>query len=415
MKFGVRHAAVVALAAAAWVAATNWDPIAHQHLTDLPVYEGMADRIAAGDVPYRDFDAEYPPAAVALFWCARVLPLTYAGAFSLLMFVALLATALGVMVAAQHLGLSARREVVAGSAVALVPVLLGDFVATRFDLALTALLAWVVAAAVARRFTWAWVLLGLAVLLKLIPLLLVPALVIWQRHTGRGRLTRDVSVAGAIVVAGVLPFVIADAAGLWAMLDYHLSRPLQIESMGGSYLLGIAALTDRPLEVATSFGSQNILGAGAGAVSAISSGLQLVLTAVVALVLVRALRSADAAQAPRLFVAAVAATMAATLATGKVLSPQFVLWLLPACLLITGRYGRHALVATVGIMLVTQLYFPYRYWDLVDQADRPIALLVIRNLLVIVLLAACWPRRPARRPARVPDAPTRDASAPRPA
>ena len=88
-----------------------------------------------------------------------------------------------------------------------------------------------------------------------------------------------------------------------------------------------------------------------------------------------------------------ATTLAGMLATGKVLSPQFLVWLLPACLLVAGRYRLHAMVATAGAMVVTQLYFPYRYWELVALQDRPVALLAIRNALLIVLVAACWPRR----------------------
>ena len=90
--------------------------------------------------------------------------------------------------------------------------------------------------------------------------------------------------------------------------------------------------------------------------------------------------------------AAVAATLAAGLAAGKVLSPQFLLWLLPVALLVAGRYGRAALGIALAAMLATGIYFPHRYWDLVALETLPVALLLLRDALLIALVAACWPR-----------------------
>jgi hypothetical protein len=122
----------------------------------------------------------------------------------------------------------------------------------------------------------------------------------------------------------------------------------------------------------------------------------------------RAREGRDAA----ILVAGVAATTAALLVTGKVLSPQFMVWLLPACLLVGGRYGRIAIPVTAGALAATQLYFPRRYWDLVALHDLPIALLTVRNALLVALLALVWPRPslgapppPARLISRAPDAP----------
>ena len=78
------------------------------------------------------------------------------------------------------------------------------------------------------------------------------------------------------------------------------------------------------------------------------------------------------------------------------------LWLLPACLLIVGPYREVAVAALILVLLTTQLYFPYAYWDLVDMRPGAIAQLVIRNTVLIVLVAAAFPRIGwwARRPVR---------------
>jgi hypothetical protein len=84
--------------------------------------------------------------------------------------------------------------------------------------------------------------------------------------------------------------------------------------------------------------------------------------------------------------------MVAMLVGGKVLSPQFLVWLLPVGFLVAGRYGGLSFVLTALAMLLTLAYFPHRYWDLVDLDTFPIAILVLRDLCLVALLAACWPR-----------------------
>lgn len=386
-------ASIAAVAAVAWVVEAQWDLYPHQHLTDLPVYEAAALRITDGDVPYRDFAFEYPPLAAVLVTVARILPLPFSTAFSLMMLIALCATALGVVATASALGMGRRRQLAAGGIVAVLPLMLGDFVATRFDLALAALLAWLLWAAVGLRWRTAWALLAAAVALKLAPVVLVPLLIVWhRRHRGGWAAVRGTGLAAIGVIATFLPFVALSPAGVWRMFTYHLDRPLQIESLGSAYLLGLHALAGIPLRVETTFGSQNLLGDGPSAIAAISTTLAFVGIVAICITVAVLLRRTDEVGAARLFVTGIAATLVVMVTAGKVLSPQFLLWVVPAAVLVTGRYGRLAFATAAGVILTTQLYFPVRYWDLVALETGPIALLVIRDTLLIALLACAWPR-----------------------
>ena len=385
--------ALVALTVVAWVIADQWDAYPHQHLTDLPVYEDAARAITGGDVPYRDVPFEYPPLAAGLVTFARLLPISYAGAFSLLMLAALCATVVGTVATARALGLGPRRQALTGGVVALVPFLLGDFVATRFDLAVAALLAWTLWAAVTDRFRLAWGLLAAAVALKLVPIVLVPLLVVWhRRQRGTGAASASAALAGLTVAATFLPFVALSPGGVWDMLKYHVDRPLQIESLGSAYLLGLHALAAIGLRVDTTFGSQNLIGSGPDVIAAISTALVIVAVAAVCATAVILLRRIPRPDGAHLFVTACAATLAVSVAGSKVLSPQFLIWLLPAALLVTGRYGRGAFTVTVCALIATQLYFPVRYWDLVALETPAITLLVIRDALLVALVALAWPR-----------------------
>ena len=384
---------VVALAVFVWLVPLQHGFYADAVITDIPTYRAAFDHISAGDVPYRDFSLEYPPLAAGLFWLAGVLPGIYSGAFSGLMLLALCATAVGVVALARALGLDQRRQALAGVAVAVSPLLVGNLVETRFDLALAAILVWAVWAAVTGRFVLMWGLLAAAILLKLVPLALIPAFVIWQRHRA-GTRPALAGAAGslAVVVAVMAPFVILSPSGTWHLAAYHLDRPLQLESIGASYLLGLHALADIPVTVESSFGSQGIDGTGPAVISAISTAVLVVLIPGVAWTLWVGLRRARPPGDARLMVAACAATIASLLVAGKVLSPQFMVWLLPVGFVVAGRYGAAAFGLTIAALLTTLAYFPHSYWDLVALDSGPIAILVLRNALLIALLAACWPR-----------------------
>ena len=362
-------------------------------ITDIPTYEEAYEHIADGEVPYADFSLEYPPLAAGLFWLAGVIPGPYAAGFSALMLICLCATALGVLALARTLGLDQRRQLLASAAVAASPLLLGNLLETRFDLALAALLAWTLWAAAAGRFRLMWGLLAAATLLKLVPLALVPVLLIWQRHR-TGIRAAFAGLAGCLAAVAIVaaPFVAASPSGTWDLVQYHLDRPLQIEATGAAYLLGLHALADIPITVENSFGSQGLDGTGPAVIAGISTAVLIVLIGAIAWTLWIGLRRARPPGDARLLVAASAATIVSLLVAGKVLSPQFLVWLLPVAFLVAGRYGSTAYAVAAAAMLLTLSYFPDRYWDLVALEPLPIALLVLRDTALIALLAACWPR-----------------------
>ena len=106
--------------------------------------------------------------------------------------------------------------------------------------------------------------------------------------------------------------------------------------------------------------------------------------------------------------AVIAAAVLAFVALGKVLSPQFLVWLVPLVPLVGGRRGLWS-AALLGLALVlTQLWFPYRYWDYALTFDELASWLVLaRDLVLVGALAvlvqeprrAAEERRDERRPA----------------
>jgi hypothetical protein len=101
----------------------------------------------------------------------------------------------------------------------------------------------------------------------------------------------------------------------------------------------------------------------------------------------------------RLLVAS-AAAVCAFVAFGKVLSPQFLIWLIPLVPLVRGRRGLEA-SALLGVALVlTQLWFPFRYWELALDFDTAASWLVLARDLVLVGLTLLLAARVRREPSR---------------
>jgi hypothetical protein len=95
---------------------------------------------------------------------------------------------------------------------------------------------------------------------------------------------------------------------------------------------------------------------------------------------------------------AAAACLCVFVAFGKVLSPQFMIWLLPVVPLVRGRRGLWATGLLALAVVLTQTWFPFRYWKLVHEFDPAASWLLLARDLALVALAALLAVPPRRRP-----------------
>jgi len=365
----------------------------HQINPDVNLYFDYARAMAHGAVPYRDIHIEYPPGATGIFYLAWWLPGTYVDAFSGLMLACLCVCLLGVVATARALDYSPARQAVAGGVIALSPLLLGSLVQARFDLAVAAVIAWMMFAAVTERWKLMWTLLAVGVVIKLVPIALLPLLAIWQAHrVGWRPAARGASAAVVLVALVFVPFAIITPSGTWYFMAYNLRRPPQIESMAASAFLAMHTIAGTYVHVVHNYGSLGLSGRGPALFGVALTIALVVLVVVCAAWCAHLLARSHPRRDVEILVAGAAATMVALTVTGKVLSPQYMIWLLPVAVLVPGRYGRAALATMVAAMLLTQTFFPLNYWDLVGLHPHEIALLAVRNLTLIGLLVLCWPR-----------------------
>ena len=367
-------------------------------ITDTPVYRTYGERMAGGDMPYRDFVVEYPPGALAPFVLPALVSSSAHGydiAFKTLMVLALIAVTVLVVLSLVALRGSTSRIALSVGALLAGTVLLGSFALTRFDLYAAAVTLAAVCAILHRRRALGPALLGVAIATKLYPAVLLPLLVVrtW-RSEGRAAALRGLALAVGTALAIYLPFAIVAPEGVARSIWRQLGRPLQIESLGSGVLLALHHAFGMPLAWASSSGSQNLTGTVAGVAATLTT---LVGVAALLLVWVRFARG-DATGDAR-FARYAAAAVVAFVAFGKVVSPQFLVWLLGVVVLVQGRRGITAMALLLAACALTRLWFPRTYWELVKQFDPTASWLVlVRDLVLVSLFAVLVVRVRAREP-----------------
>ena len=351
-------------------------------IVDTPVYQEYGERIADGEVPYRDFEVEYPPAALPLFWLPTLAPEGHFGfVFESLMWACAAAAAGLDVVTLAGVGAGAARLFAAAAFAGLAPLALGSVVLTRYDFWPAALTAAALAGFVTGRERLGFGALALAVAAKIYPLVLLPLALLyaWRR---RGTREAAIGLGVFLVVLALVgvPFLVLAPAGLRESLSDQLGRPLQIESLGAAVLLAAHRLGWYEPTVVSTYGSQNLAGPLPDALAATQTVLQ-----GLALLTVWALFARGRAGHERLLLGAAGAVVA-FVALGKVLSPQFLIWLVPLVPLVAAGAGLAGAAVLAAALLTTHLWFPTRYWDVV--ALEPVGWLVlVRDVLLVALLA----------------------------
>jgi len=377
----IAAAAGAALLAFSFYALVTW--LERGQLSDVPVYMSYADLVRDGALPYRDFRFEYPPAALPAMLLPAYMSWSYATSFAVLMGVCGAGCIAAAASALRTVGSSAERTWAVLLAIGISPLILGSLFDTRFDLWPTLLAVGALAATVKDRPILAGVLLGLGFAAKLWPAVLLPIVVIhlWRR---RGEAGAFAVVVAFVAVAGAcfLPFAIPAPDGLHAMFSDQLSRPLQVESLGAAVLMAAQHLGMSPLATVTSHGAQAMSGRGAGLAANLSTVLEVAAVVTVWIVFARR-RSADG-EATLL---AAAAALCALVAFDKVLSPQYLIWLVPFVFLVRGGRGVVAGALLFLALGLTQTWFPWHYWRLALDHAAPWSWYLLARDLALVALA----------------------------
>jgi hypothetical protein len=224
----------------------------------------------------------------------------------------------------------------------------------------------------------AWFSLGVGAAAKLVPALVAAPLALLHRE-------RRALVVGGAVFAGTLalflvPALVVGREGFLQSFEYHADRGIQIESVVASVLMRLGYIE----RVLFQFGAHEVWGYGTafwGSMSLPVTGALLILTGAVAL-RERLNGHFGAAQLPRY----AAAFLLAFMIGSKVLSPQYMIWLLPLIpLAARGLWGLAISAIFLAACWTTTQVFPFHYEELYRGEAPAINVLLGRNILLVVL------------------------------
>lgn len=385
-------------------ALTFWQGSAGTHL--LPANQcrflGQFGVPANGVAPLHILPFEYPPLTLSIFSLALVAPLPY---YQIAFAVAMALVALFIYWLLLRFG---PRGAALASAFYLVLGAWGT-AEGRFDLVPAALTLLCLIAAERRRWTLAYVALACGFLLKIYPLLLLPALFmaeqiahgrfhkpaapltlktlpgeIWQTLRGLGQWRwKNALLFACLILAVSGIFALFNFQGaVVSQLSYFANRPVQVEATGSS-VLWLATLLGHPASVVYTFGSVNI---------ASDLGNWIALASEAFFVLGYALTILWQWRGKLDLVQACIALLLVFIVTGKVFSPQYLIWLIPL-LAYQGAFSKLWLVLWSTISLLTTAIYPYIYMLTTDARKAPyipgfIECVTLRNILLVLLTLA---------------------------
>ncbi|MEA2348083.1 MAG: hypothetical protein QOG62_1870 [Thermoleophilaceae bacterium] len=398
----LQAAAVLALS---WAAIFLVWPWADTAITDLPYRNGQAEQMLAGALPYRDMLFEYPPLAAPL----TLLPALVGGhldpeyelGLGLLMLVVMAVVVWQCGRLAERTRGSPRTAMLAAAAS---PLLLGAIVRMQFDLVPTAMLIGALMLLV-RGSTGAgaaW--LGAGVMTKAFPLVAAPPALGWLLGAGR----RSDAVRGAVAFAAVVAVITVagialSATGVSVAARYQLERPVQVESTQATVVRALSKVERIQPEVGGSHGSVAVAAPSTAPVGLVFLVLQLASFAAFTWLAVRAghRAAADPAESGAAMCLAAFGCVVAFVAFGRVISPQYLVWIVPLVAL-AASWREWAVCATGAFaLLLTLVEFPRMYPGVVDGDRLALIVVGLRNLALVALVAMCLAalRRRERRPA----------------
>lgn len=363
---------------------------------DVQLYEHYARLAWSGRLGASPFFDWYPPPALVplgLPLLAGAGP-AYAFVFAAEMVVVASLGILLVSRVARRMGADERVTLLYAALVAVSSAV----IAWRYDIVPAVLVLAAVSATISGRWALGGVSLGMAAGLKLYAAVLAPLYVLWAWRRGGSSAALRLAVGVAVVgLASVASYLLFPGASPFDPLAFTAARPVQLESIAGGAIGLAAALGIGDASVSFGFGSYNLDGPAADTAEAVLRIVQpIAVLGTLALSMVAIWRKPRPSE--RLLVTASLAVLLAMLVTHKVLSTQYLVWILPLVPLATG-WVRGLLTAAV---VLTAIVFPWLYSSLVALDAAPVALVFARNLLLVagwvLTLGQLWSVRSSALP-----------------
>ncbi|MCG6493201.1 glycosyltransferase family 87 protein [Kitasatospora sp. A2-31] len=354
------------------------------------IYHGWYGVLQTGTFPLDDVTWQYPPGAALVIMLPGLLPWSYLVSFWVICGVAD-AVAMALLVRA---GVRKGRALTGAWVwVAGVP-LLGPMIYNRYDVIVTAV-AVAGLLALIRRPALGGLLLGLGGIVKIWPLLGLIG-------TPSGRRTRRAWTSAVAAAVSVGFLLAAGMNGAFEFLTFQKDRGVEVESVGALplHFARIAGAWDG--KVMMNYGSVEMLGPWVDVVGKVMMAGTLLGFAWLLLWRFTARRR----NAATMYDAALAALLVFTV-TSRVISPQYLVWLVgvaAVCLTVRGSSQRPVAVLILAATPLTLVEFPLMFSKVVGSEPGAITVLALRNLLLVAAAVLSCVRlwRSTRGPVQLP-------------
>jgi hypothetical protein len=360
--------------------------------SDIPIYERYAVNLLGGQTPYTDFSVEYPPIAILIFAIPGIIA-KYFGYYDFFYRLFMLLFDLGnILLLGSLARLLFRHDNkkiiwILGSYIALTAISF-QFVLDRFDLAVAFMvLLSLYLSLVRKQWFLSYSVIWVTTLAKLFPVILIPLLFGYQylNFKDRSRALLDFGYSLAFLILIFVAFF-AWCGPWWNMvLAYHGGRGLQIESLYSSLLL-IGKLFGGSAAINRSHGAFELNAAGASMWATIALPLLSLLIIGVYFNFWRVLSHRKRAEHPDYLIKTILFCLLIFVVFNKVLSPQYLLWLIPLAALVAplSGFNKVYLACWLFVAAVTAILFPYNYVALLELQALGIFLLLMRNIVLLI-------------------------------
>ncbi len=354
------------------IAAVSWS---------LSFYYDNASKAMAGMIPYRDFPFEYPVLSFPLFLLPRLLVSDLDGYKAAFVVEMLLFDAAAIYLIARQVSESEGMEQVPWRlgwytlyCAILSPLVIGRFELAPMVLAFAAARWWY-----AGRSPLGGMTAGLGALTKVFPGVVAAPALVWELSRLRTSWPRGMEAFFATMAVGLAAWFALSGRGVLDSLGYHARRGLEVESLYGGALFLWGTATGTVVPWVFDYKAYHVGPAWGAWLAPMAFPIQV---ATLLLVMVQFRRS-GMTEGMRYSAAAVLAFII----TGKVLSPQYLIWLFPFLVVLDGRIGRLARQIFLLACITTAMLYPGPGFVMVlDHQAGAILLLNLRNGLLIWLL-----------------------------
>jgi hypothetical protein len=367
------------------IVAPNW--------SDIPIYSRYSDSILDGQIPYKEFEAEYPPFALLLMVIPGFLA-KFIGSYMVSYRLVMLLFDMGNIWLINKLAKNAAGH---PGAIAFKPLLIYlifsglafQLLYDRFDVAIAfMILLSVYFATIKNAWFGAYLMIWIAALAKIFPVILFPLFLITQAKNKRKKHEPVVDFALALL-AFVGAIIISEFwFGSWweSVLSYHGGRGIQVESIFGMFA-SVAALFGVPYSINHNFGSFNIENSFTPFLATLSPFV--LLAAIIFgyyLYYLILNYSKNKLQVNQALMSGILIVLLMFIIANKVISPQYLLWLYPFISLyyLNPKSEIYTMICWSIIAILTSILFPYYYPDMIMQKPMGVSLLILRNLLLLL-------------------------------